>query len=1098
MDYFDRLEADTHHLYDIANKARSRGLDVEVKTEVPLAKDLAERVEGLVGPEGVAKRIKILEQNITREEVAFEIAAEIASGKFELTGEKANWDTEQRCDQGLRTALAILTEGVVAAPLEGISDVKIKDNFDGTKYIGVYFAGPIRSAGGTAAALAVLLGDKIRQAIGIDAFKPIDDEIERYVEEVELYESEVTNLQYSPTPEEVRFAANNIPVEVSGEQTDKVEVSHRDLERVETNNIRGGALLAMVEGLIQKSKKIKKISNKLGLDWNWLEEYSKPKKDDAKEDSGDSEIVSEPKYIQDIIGGRPVLGYPSKKGAFRLRYGRSRNTGLATMGVHPATMALLDFLAVGTQLKIEYPGKGNCVVPVDSIEGPTVKLKNGDVLILDSVKKAKEVKKDVVEILSLGDMLVAFGEFLRNNQTLYPSGWCEEWWIQLLMRSDKFDTKNSNLDLYKLEYEYLSAAEAFNLSNEYNIPLHPQYTYCYNDVTIEDLNSLIDLIENGKSTFNKDEGMQLDLSYQKRILEIIGVPHIVRNDKIIIDKDHSYSLLETLPQKLPEKETTIEAVNEISSIEIKNKAPAYIGTRVGRPEKSKERLMKPAPHGLIPIGNNGGSRRLVATAAKKGSVKVDISRRKCTNPECGISSFGSLCPKCGSPTEVGKPSQKTIPLATMLKKASENVKVRRVEEVKGVVGMISESKLPEPIEKGILRAKHEVFTFKDGTIRHDSTDLPLTHFIPKEIGVTVEKLLKMGYEKDCYGNPIENENQIIELKVQDIVISDNCGEYLLRIAQYIDDELERYYDMDPFYNVKEKSDLIGHLVAGLAPHTSAGVLGRIVGFTKALACYAHPYFHSAKRRNCDSDEDAVMLLLDALINFSKSYLPNTRGGSMDAPLVLSSRIDPEEIDDESHNLDIFERFPVEFYEETYTPHKPAEVLKYIDNVEMHLGTPQQYEGLMFSHHTSSIHAGPTVCLYKRLPSMREKVEAQIALAETIRAVDQRGVVEKVLSSHFLPDIMGNSRAFSKQKVRCPKCGAKYRRMPLTGKCKCGGNLILSVSKGSVTKYLEISQELVNRYPVSHYLKQRLEIQEFGINSLFESDKSKQSSLDIFF
>ena len=1098
MDYFDRLESETHHLYEIANEARSRGLDVEIETEVPLAKDLAERVEGLVGPEGVAKRIKILEQDITREEVAFELAAAIASGKFELTGEKAEWDTEQRCDQGLRTALAILTEGVVAAPLEGISDVKIKDNFDGTKYIGVYFAGPIRSAGGTAAALAVLLGDKIRRAIDIDEFKPIDDEIERYVEEVELYESEVTNLQYSPTPEEVRFAATHIPVEVSGEQTDKVEVSHRDLERVETNNIRGGALLAMVEGVIQKSKKIKKISNKLGLDWDWLEEYSKPKKEDAKEDSGDSDIVSEPKYIQDIIGGRPILGYPSEKGAFRLRYGRSRNTGLATMGVHPATMALLDFLAVGTQLKIEYPGKGNCVVPVDSIEGPTVKLKNGDVLILDSVKKAREVKKDVVEILFLGDMLVAFGEFLRNNQPLYPSGWCEEWWIQLLMRSEKFDEENNNLDLHRLEYEYLSSIEAFSLSKEYNIPLHPKYTYCYNDVTIEDLNSLIDLIEKCKSTFNKDEGMQLDLSYQKRILEIIGVPHTIHDNKIIIDKDHSYSLLVTLSKKLPEKETTLDAVNEVSPVEIKNKAPAYIGTRVGRPEKSKERLMRPAPHGLIPIGNNGGSRRLVATAAKKGNIKVDISRRKCTNPDCGISSFGALCPKCGSPTEMGKPSQKTVPLATMLKKASDNVKVRRVDEVKGVIGMISESKLPEPIEKGILRAKHEVFTFKDGTIRHDSTDLPLTHFIPSEIGVTVEKLLEMGYEKDCYGNPIENEDQIIELKVQDIVISNNCGEYLLHTAQFIDDELERYYHMDPFYNVKEKSDLIGHLVAGLAPHTSAGVLGRIVGFTKALGCYAHPYFHSAKRRNCDSDEDAVMLLLDALINFSKSYLPNTRGGSMDAPLVLSSRIDPEEIDDESHNLDIFERFPVEFYEETYTPHKPAEVLKYIDNVEMHLGTPQQYEGLMFSHHTSSIHAGPTVCLYKRLPSMREKVEAQIALAETIRAVDQRGVVEKVLSSHFLPDIMGNSRAFSKQKVRCPKCGAKYRRMPLTGKCKCGGNLILSVSKGSVTKYLEISQELVNRYPVSHYLKQRLEIQEYGINSLFESDKSKQSSLDVFF
>ena len=115
MDYFDRLEADTKALYEIANEARSKGFDVDTKSEVALAKDLAESVEGLVGPEGVAKRIKELEQDITREEVAFEIAAEIASGKFELTKEQANYNEEQRCDQGLRTALAILTEGVVAA-----------------------------------------------------------------------------------------------------------------------------------------------------------------------------------------------------------------------------------------------------------------------------------------------------------------------------------------------------------------------------------------------------------------------------------------------------------------------------------------------------------------------------------------------------------------------------------------------------------------------------------------------------------------------------------------------------------------------------------------------------------------------------------------------------------------------------------------------------------------------------------------------------------------------------------------------------------------------------------------------------------------------
>ena len=34
-----------------------------------------------------------------------------------------------------------------------------------------------------------------------------------------------------------------------------------------------------------------------------------------------------------------------------------------------------------------------------------------------------------------------------------------------------------------------------------------------------------------------------------------------------------------------------------------------IGARIGRPEKAKERLMKPAPNMLFPIGENGGKER---------------------------------------------------------------------------------------------------------------------------------------------------------------------------------------------------------------------------------------------------------------------------------------------------------------------------------------------------------------------------------------------------------------------------------------------------------------------------------------------------------
>ena len=37
---------------------------------------------------------------------------------------------------------------------------------------------------------------------------------------------------------------------------------------------------------------------------------------------------------------------------------------------------------------------------------------------------------------------------------------------------------------------------------------------------------------------------------------------------------------------------------------------------------------------------------------------------------------------------------------------------------------------------------------------------------------------------------------------------------------------------------------------------------------------------------CDGDEDCVMLLMDGLLNFSRSFLPQNRGGTMDAPSSL--------------------------------------------------------------------------------------------------------------------------------------------------------------------------------------------------------------------
>ncbi len=101
-----------------------------------------------------------------------------------------------------------------------------------------------------------------------------------------------------------------------------------------------------------------------------------------------------------------------------MRYGRARNTGLAAVGIHPITMHVLkDFLATGTQLRLELPGKGGIVVPVDVIEPPIVRLKDGSVVRV-SVDNFGKIQRKIEKILFLGDILISFGDFLYNSSLL--------------------------------------------------------------------------------------------------------------------------------------------------------------------------------------------------------------------------------------------------------------------------------------------------------------------------------------------------------------------------------------------------------------------------------------------------------------------------------------------------------------------------------------------------------------------------------------------------------------------------------------------------------------------------------------------------------
>ncbi|MHA1198185.1 MAG: DNA polymerase II large subunit [Candidatus Heimdallarchaeaceae archaeon] len=1131
--YFDSLNKQLKKIYNIATKARKQGLDPAPEVEIPIAKDIADRVEGLIGPEGIGKIIREYEKkNLSREKVAFKIAEDICQGKL-IQGSK-----EQLADQAIRSSLAVITESITAAPIEGIAKVKIKNNYDGSEYLAIYYAGPIRSAGGTAAGMSVLLADSIRKNLGLAKYEADQREVERYLEELELY-NRVSHLQLPTTKEEQRFAAQNLTIEITGEPTDKVEVSgNRDLARIETNRLRGGACLVFNDGLVGRSKKIYRrvIENQLE-GWDWFKELIKIHEqaghainDDAIQDQlideEDFEVLSDEGYIKDVIAGRPVFAHPSEIGGFRIRYGRARTTGLAGMGIHPALMGVVnDFLACGTHVRTERPGKGAIVMPVDTIHPPIVKLNNGDVLKVQTYEEAKEIRKNISEVLFLGDMLYGVGEFNQNSYDLIPAGYCEEWWSQQLevqyMETNAKDKDLLTKDLNRriqlfIKNPYLNIPtpdEAHALSKILNIPLHPEYTFHWSNIPVDDYIILRDFVAEKSS--KTPEGLEIPFDDKiKGILEWIYIPHKVRENKIQFDIYGTPLLISLgihngkLQQIKNSNGKILDLINSLSKIEIRNKCQTYTGARMGRPEKAKDRRMKPPVHLLFPVEGAGERFRDLYKASENKTINLDLANRHC--PKCGKLMNASLCVPCNEPTvfaykctycklkldkdvchkcgrNASAAGQTDFPIGDRVKEAKRVIGGVLPKKVKAVKKLMNRHKVPELIEKGILRAKHGIFVYRDGTSRFDSTDAVLTHFKPNEVGVSIQQLHKNGYMTDVDGKPLENEDQLVELKIQDVIVNEAGGKHLLNVANFIDELLEKVYNLPPYYKAKKPEDLIGRIILGLAPHTSAGITGRIIGYTKAKVNFAHPYWHAAKRRNCDGDEDSIILALDAFLNFSRFYLPEIRGGKMDAPLILVANLNPHEVDDESHNVDTCSKYPLSFYEATLSRTSPKAVLPVIDMISNRLDNQTAYEGFYYTHNTSSIFDGPESTAYKNLETMLDKVEAQLQVANIIRSVDVKDVANRIIVNHFIPDLIGNMRRFGAQKFRCTKCNRTYRRIPLNEVCpNCKmPNLNLTVHEKSVIKYLEMAENLVNKYELSEYLRNRLALIKHNAETLFE-------------
>lgn len=1068
--YFQVLKTQANLEYDIATSARSKGLDCELTVEIPQAEDLAGRVQALTEIEA-SEIITELSKKYGRERVAIESALSV-SENFEGTD-------EERIERGIRVALAILTEGILVAPLEGITGVKIKRR-NGDSYLAIYYSGPIRSAGGTAQALSVFIGDLLRRKFNIGKYVPTSEEIERCKEEIPLY-ARVQHLQYVPTHEEIETAVTGSPVCITGEGTEQAEVAgHRDLPDIETNRLRGGMALVIAEGLVLKASKLRKYADTFRVE-GWSFAHQKVQQKD---------IQPNPNFLKEVLAGRPALSYPSRKGGFRLRYGRARNTGLAGVAINPVTMKVLDnFIALGTQIKMERPGKAGVTVANEIIEGPSVILKSGGLLKLRNEEDYESHQDDIEEIVDLGEIMISFGEFIENNKVLFPGAFTTSWWEELCMK-------------YAAEIPIInSESEAIDFSSRTGVPLHPSYTYLWHDVTVEEALNFSELVAN-EGAVNGDQLVLPNIPLISNFLNNI-VCEYEANGSIKI-RDFK-SLLKPLglevsgnnitQNKKLEGEEILEAVSRAAGFPIYPRGKSRIGARMGRPEKALERKMAPPVNALFPIGSVIKNKRDLLSYREL--FNVEMQARMC--PSCGENTYLNRCNKCGTHTQgSNKTARYNVPISELVAHIAEEYDLKLPKKINGVKGLTSSNKTPEPLEKGILRGFYSIYPFKDGTCRFDMSDVALTHARLSEIGLTPEKAIELGYSCDYEGKGLENDNQVIELFPQDIVPSVKAGDYLLKVTKYVDDLLTKFYKLNAYFLASKKEDLVGELVIGLAPHTSGGILGRIIGFTKGDVCYAHPFFHAAKRRNCDGDEDSILLLLDGLLNFSRDFLPNSRGSLMDAPLVLSLKINPTEIDKEALNLDITGKYPLELLESTLEFPDPSEVSQYIVTVGSRVKDGELFPQCKFTDDTVSINLGTLSSSYKSIPSMEMKLEKQFELAKKLRSVDAPDFAERILRHHFIPDIMGNLNKFGSQTFRCTTCNQIYRRPPLSGNCeKCGTHLVGTVHKGNVTKYLDKSSLIAEDFQVSDYVRQRVSMLRESINSIFEERNNNVKRLEDF-
>ncbi|MHA2243375.1 MAG: hypothetical protein ACXADY_00240 [Candidatus Hodarchaeales archaeon] len=1076
----------------LATQARARKLDPHNSIETKLTYTSKAKIAAILN---IPRLEEYLPQDPSRPENPLLLAADIA--KQIINGRFIKKSRENLILLALHSALVIISQGLISVPQESIPKVSIGSK---SNHLTVYFSNTIRYATGETVGLVILIADYIRQVLHLNRFNPSPELIGRYVEELEIFLTMNDRFQYL-RKDLIKFLVHNIGIEVSGEAFERIEVKkYRNLPNM-TNKLRMGMCVAF-EKIIESINSIAYRRLTSGIpEWDWL----KPPFEGIKREKHDF-------GSREVRGTQPLLSKSRKPGGFRLRYGYSRNTGQGAAGIHPATMYLSEMLSPGTNIKIDFMDRPLTLFPVSTLIGPLVELKDGSSERIESLTRIREVENQIVQIWEMGDILLSPDD-IPATETIELSAWTEEWWAQEIKRfiSSKIRSLENlaiTLNFSPKELENLlkeptryhpSTEIALALSNITKVPIHPYYSFNWNEIAISDLIRLIQ-----KLNISDDDLLHNDDDLRD-ILRQLGAPFTIFNDCIRTERFqpfiHSLRGNEgKLSQILSELSTPIEIeklIQIITKIPVKSLCQRRIGLKIIRVEKAEPRHVNPPAHILFPIGHHGGAQRNLLKAKKETSVDIQVSERFCS--VCGESTFVSYCPKCQQKTQQlfickkGHISEtrkciecgqhtfsariKPVDISGLLNSGFQKTGPLNLKKIKGVSFLNSKNRIPEHILKGILRAKHDIFVYKDGTIRFDQTNAHLTHFTPKEIHISIKDLLRLGYSHDVFGNDLTKEDQLIEINPYDVIVSKTAGDFLVRISKFIDDELVFLYELAPYYRINSLKDIIGSLIVGLSPFSMVAVMGRIIGYTDNNVTYAHPLWHLLKTRNCNGDIDSIALLLDVLLNFSEEYIPASRGGAMDVLSIINLPDKWEETsvyanyDSISMNLSFFQSLKKNPLKEELISYKMSYLTPYlpifhtIDNISRYNFENRFRESKIVS-----------------------KIETELRVLSRIRGVKEGEFVDTILENDFLPKISTSLTRFFLQPVRCNTCNTTFRRVPLTKCPVCHHQTIrLTLSEGWVLRYLQIINQLRDRYhsEISDYCQSWVELIELNKRLLFD-------------